>query len=81
MAIGTVVGALAGPRGMVAGMFSGVFGGALGRRIFQLFEEFDEKWQNDRFAALNAEIDEDDVVFVDGTLNPLGGQLMSTCRL
>jgi|KBSMisStaDraftv2_1062788.scaffolds.fasta_scaffold00025_15 uncharacterized membrane protein len=82
MAIGTVVGALAGPIGMVAGMFSGVLGGAIWEaEYFSFSEEFGMKVANKMqpdTTALIAEIDEDNVVFVDGTLNSLGGQLMRT---
>jgi len=63
-------------------MFSGVLGGAIWEaEYFSFSEEFGMKVANKMqpdTTALIAEIDEDNVVFVDGTLNSLGGQLMRT---
>ena len=82
MAIGSLVGAIAGPVGMAVGMFAGTVGGmAWEADYFSFSEDFGSKVTNkmspDTF-ALVAEIDEDNVVFVDGTLAPLGGVVVRT---
>lgn len=79
MAVGTFVGALAGPVGMVAGMISGTLGGALWESdYFGFSEDFGSKVSSKMLpgtVAVIAEVEEENVVFVDSTLAPLGGQL------
>ncbi|MFI5156336.1 MAG: DUF1269 domain-containing protein [Chitinophagales bacterium] len=82
MAVGTLVGAIAGPVGMAVGMFTGTLGGiAWESDYFSFSEDFGSKVTNKMSPgtfALVAEIDEDNNVFVDGTLAPLGGVVVRT---
>jgi uncharacterized membrane protein len=82
MAIGTLIGSLAGPVGVVAGMFTGTLAGmAMEEDHYGFAEDFTSK-VNARLqpgeTALVAEIDEDNQVFVDGYLTPLGATLTRT---
>jgi uncharacterized membrane protein len=79
MAIGALIGALAGPVGLVAGMFTGtVAGGAIETDTYGFAEDFVSKAAGQLqpgMAAVIAEIAEDDPVFVDSSLSPLGAIL------
>jgi len=82
MAIGTLIGSLAGPVGVVAGMFTGTLAGmAMEEDHYGFAEDFTSK-VNARLqpgeTAVVAEIDEDNQVFVDGYLTPLGATLTRT---
>jgi uncharacterized membrane protein len=82
MAIGALIGSLAGPVGFVAGIFTGTLAGMAAEEDHYGFtEEVTSKLaaqlQPGETAVL-AEIDEDDEVFVDGTLKPLGATLTRT---
>jgi len=76
MAIGTLIGALAGPVGLVAGMFTGtVAGAAIETENYGFAEDFISKAAGQLqpgMASVIAEIEEDDPVFVDSSLSPLG---------
>jgi uncharacterized membrane protein len=76
MAIGALIGALAGPVGLVAGMFTGtVAGAAIETENYGFAEGFISKAAGQLqpgMAAVIAEIEEDDPVFVDSSLRSLG---------
>ena len=82
MAIGTLIGSLAGPVGFVAGMFTGTVAGmAMEEDHYGFTEDFTSKvlaQLQPGETAVVAEIDEDDDVFVDGSLKPLGATLTRT---
>jgi uncharacterized membrane protein len=82
MAIGTLIGALAGPVGVVAGMFTGTLAGMVMEEDHYGFnEDFTSKVSaqlQPGETAVVAEIDEDNEVFVDSSLNPLGATLTRT---
>jgi uncharacterized membrane protein len=82
MAVGTLIGALAGPVGVVAGMFTGTLAGmAMEEDHYGFTEDFTSKVLTQLQpgeTAVVAEIDEDNEVFVDGSLNPLGATLTRT---
>jgi uncharacterized membrane protein len=79
MAIGTLIGALAGPVGLVAGMFTGtVAGAAIETENYGFAEDFVSKASGQLqpgMAAVIAEIEEGDPVFVNSSLTPLGAVL------
>lgn len=79
MAIGTLIGALAGPVGLVAGMFTGtVAGAAIEADNYGFADDFIAKAAGQLqpgMVAVIAEIEEDDPVFVDSSLTPLGALL------
>jgi len=80
MAMGTLVGAMAGPLGMAVGMMAGTISGtAWEADYFSFSENFGSKVASKMSpgtVALIAEIDEDNPVFVDGTLSPLAGNIL-----
>jgi uncharacterized membrane protein len=82
MAVGTLIGALAGPVGVAAGMLTGTLTGAvLEEDHSDLSEELISKAMGQLepgMAAIVAEIDEDDEIFVDSSLTPLGATLTRT---
>jgi uncharacterized membrane protein len=82
MAIGALVGALAGPVGLVAGMLTGtVAGAAIETENYGFAEDFISTAAGQLqpgMAAVIAEIEEDDPVFVDSSLNSLGAILTRT---
>jgi uncharacterized membrane protein len=82
MAVGTLIGALAGPVGVVVGMFTGTLAGMAAEEDHYGFtEDFTSKvlaQLQPGETAVVAEIDEDNEVFVDGSLNPLGATLTRT---
>jgi uncharacterized membrane protein len=82
MAIGTLVGTLAGPVGIVIGMFTGTLAGeAMEDDHYGFSEDVISKALNQLqpgSAAIIAEIDEDEEVFVDSALAPLGATLTRT---
>jgi uncharacterized membrane protein len=82
MAIGTLIGSLAGPVGVVAGMFTGTLAGMAAEEDHYGFtEDFTAKvlaQLQPGETAVVAEIDEDNEVFVDGSLTPLGATLTRT---
>jgi uncharacterized membrane protein len=79
MAIGTLIGALAGPVGLVAGMFTGtVAGAALETEKYGFADDFISSAAGQLqpgMAAIIAEIEESDPVFVNSSLTPLGAVL------
>lgn len=79
MAIGTLVGALAGPVGLVAGMLTGTLTGAAAEvDDYGFAEDFLSRAAGQlqpEMAAIVAEIEEEDPVFVDSSLTPLGAIL------
>lgn len=82
MAIGALIGSLAGPVGLVAGMFTGTLVGIAAEEDHYGFtEDFTSKLVaqlQPGETAVIAEIDEDDEVFVDSSLKPLGATLTRT---
>ena len=82
MAIGTLIGSLAGPVGVVAGMFTGTLAGmVMEEGHYGFTEDFTSKvlaQLQPGETAVVAEIDEDNAVFVDGSLKPLGATLTRT---
>jgi uncharacterized membrane protein len=79
MAIGALIGALAGPVGLVTGMLVGTLSGAAAEVDTYGFEEdfiasASEQLQPG-MAAVVAEIEEDDTVFVDSSITPLAAML------
>lgn len=82
MALGTLVGAFAGPVGILAGMLLGTMGGALWEANYYNFtEEFSSKVADSLkpgYTALIAEVDEDNEVFADTYIISLGGTLLRT---
>jgi uncharacterized membrane protein len=82
MAIGTLIGSLAGPVGVLAGMFTGTLAGMVMEEDHYGFtEDFTSKalaQLQPGETAVVAEIDEDNEVFVDGTLKPMGATLTRT---
>jgi len=79
MAVGTLIGALAGPVGMVAGMFAGTLTGALAESDnYGFAEDFISGAAGQLqpgMTAIIAEIEESDPVFVDSSLTPLGATI------
>jgi uncharacterized membrane protein len=79
MAIGALIGALAGPVGLVTGMLVGTVSGAAAEVDTYGFEEdFISKASEQLqpgMAAVIAEIEEDDSVFVDSSLTPIAAML------
>lgn len=82
MAIGTLVGSLAGPVGVVAGMLTGTLAGMVSEEDHYGFtEDFTSKvlaQLQPGETAVVAEIDEDNKIFVDSSLKPLGATLTRT---
>lgn len=82
MAVGTLIGALAGPVGLVIGMFTGTLTGAvLEEDQYGFSEDFAFKaigQLQPGTVAIVAEIDEDNEVFVNSSLAPLGATLTRT---
>jgi len=82
LAIGSLVGALAGPVGLVLGMFTGTLAGAaMEADDYGFAEDFLTKTADalaPGAAAVIAEVEEDDPVFVDSSLSPLGAVLTRT---
>ncbi|MBV7533137.1 DUF1269 domain-containing protein [Chitinophaga sp. sic0106] len=82
MALGTLVGAFAGPVGILAGMLLGTMGGAVWEaNYFNFTEEFSRKVADSLkpgYTALIAEVDEDNEVFADTYIKSLGGTLLRT---
>src|SRR6185295_6445491 len=79
MAIGSLLGALAGPVGLMIGMASGTLAGAaLESDHFSFAEDFGSKaikqLQSGAIAII-AEVDEDSPVFIDSALTPLGATI------
>src|ERR1700761_997342 len=79
MAVGTIIGALAGPVGMVTGMLLGTLTG-------EVAELDDYGFEDDFFSKVTAElkpgtsvvvmeVEEDDPVFIDSTLTMMGTEL------
>ncbi|HXB08683.1 MAG TPA: DUF1269 domain-containing protein [Puia sp.] len=82
MAIGSLVGAFAGPVGLALGMVTGTLAGAaIETDDYGFAEDFVTKI-TDQLApgtvAVIAEVEEDDPVFIDSSLNPLGATLTRT---
>jgi uncharacterized membrane protein len=82
LAIGTFIGSLAGPVGMVVGMFTGALvGQAEEADDYGFAADFvsgvAEKLQPGT-AAIVAEVEEDDPVFIDSTLNMIGATVTRT---
>jgi uncharacterized membrane protein len=79
MAVGALIGALAGPVGLVAGMFTGTLvGEAEESDQFGFAEDFISgaaAQLQPGMAAVIAEVEESDPVFIDSSLTPLGGTL------
>jgi uncharacterized membrane protein len=79
MALGTLIGAIGGPVGMVIGMLTGTAIGAVGEVDYDDFSEDFVNKVSDRLkageVAILAEISEDNPVFVDGVVTPLGGSI------
>jgi len=79
MAIGTLIGSLAGPVGLLAGMFTGTLAGAAAEADNYGFAEDFIAGAADQLQpgmiAVIAEVEEDDPVFVNGSLTPLGATL------
>src|ERR1700743_2043849 len=79
MAVGAVIGSLAGPVGLVAGMFTGTLAGAVVESDNFGFAEDFVSGAADQLkpgmAAIVAELEESDVVFVDSSITPLGATL------
>ncbi|HET6254629.1 MAG TPA: DUF1269 domain-containing protein [Puia sp.] len=79
MAIGTLIGALAGPVGLVTGMLAGTVTGAVVEADHYGFAEDFVSGAADKLqpgtAAVIAEVEEDDPVFIDSSLTPLGAML------
>jgi uncharacterized membrane protein len=82
MAVGTLIGALAGPVGLVAGMFAGtVTGAAAEADNFGFAEDFISGAADHLqpgMTAVIAEIEESDPVFVDSSLAQVGATLTRT---
>ncbi|MBV8253585.1 MAG: DUF1269 domain-containing protein [Chitinophaga sp.] len=80
MALGTLVGAFAGPVGILAGMLVGTVSGAVWEAHYYNFaEDFSTKVAaslQPGHTALIAEIDEDNEVFADSYIKSLGGTLI-----
>jgi uncharacterized membrane protein len=79
MAIGTLIGSLAGPVGLLAGMFTGTLtGAAVEADNYGFAEDFvagaADQLQPGTIAVI-AEVEEDDPVFVNSSLTPLGATL------
>jgi uncharacterized membrane protein len=82
LAIGSLIGSLAGPVGVLLGMFTGTMtGAALESDYYSFSEDFATKavdqLQPDSLAII-AEIEEDNVVFVDSSLLSLDAKLLRT---
>jgi uncharacterized membrane protein len=79
MTIGTLIGALAGPVGLVAGMFTGTLAGAaMEADNYGFAEDFISDAADQLqpgMVSLVAEIEEDEPVFIDSSLAPLGATL------
>jgi uncharacterized membrane protein len=82
MAVGTLVGSLAGPVGMVLGMFTGTMVGAADEAddygFAADFVSGVEEHLQPGTAAVVAEVEEDDPVFIDSTLNMIGATVTRT---
>lgn len=82
MAIGVLVGALAGPVGLLLGMFTGTLAGAaLEADDYGFAEDFLAKVTDQLApgtAAVIAEVEEDDPEFIDSTLSLMGATLTRT---
>ena len=82
MAIGTLIGVLGGPVGVAIGMLTGTLAGAvLDEDQYGFSEEFRSRAINQLqpgTVAIIAEMDEDNEIFVDSTLAPLGGSITRT---
>jgi uncharacterized membrane protein len=82
MAIGTIIGSLAGPVGMVVGMFTGTLVGAADEADDYGFAADFVSGVGEHLqpgtAAVVAEIEEDDPVFIDSTLSMLGATVTRT---
>jgi len=79
MAIGTLIGSLAGPVGLLAGMFTGTLtGAAVEADNYGFAEDFiagaADQLQPGMIAVI-AEVEEDDPVFINSSLTPLGATL------
>jgi uncharacterized membrane protein len=74
--LGTLVGAIGGPVGMLVGMFSGSLAGTLAETDYDDFSEDFMAKVNRHLqpgtSALMAEVEEDNPVFIDTSLSPLG---------
>ena len=79
MAIGTLIGSLAGPVGLLVGMFTGTLtGAAVEADNYGFAADFVAKAADQLqpgMISVIAEVEEDDPVFVDGSLTPLGATL------
>ncbi|GGB24324.1 DUF1269 domain-containing protein [Puia dinghuensis] len=79
MTIGTLIGALAGPVGMLAGMLTGTLAGAaMEVDDYGFAEDFVSKAADHLqpgTIAIIAEVEEDNNIFIDDSLNPLGATL------
>jgi len=79
MAIGSLIGALAGPVGLLAGMFTGTLVGAASEMDYYDFSESFGSKALDQLqpgmVAIVAEIDEDNPLFIDSSLTPLGATI------
>lgn len=79
MAVGALIGALAGPVGLVAGMFTGTLAGGLAESDqYGFAEDFVSGAAGQLqpgMAAVIAEVEESDPVFINSSLAPLGGTL------
>ncbi|NIG54117.1 DUF1269 domain-containing protein [Chitinophaga sp. Cy-1792] len=82
MALGTLIGAFAGPVGILAGMLVGTISGAIWESNYYSFtQEFSNKIAGELqpgYTALIAEVDEDNEVFVDSYVKSLGGSVTRT---
>jgi uncharacterized membrane protein len=82
LAIGSLIGSLAGPVGVLLGMFTGTMtGAALESDYYSFSEDFATKAVDQlqpNSLAIIAEIEEDDIVFVDSSLLPLDAKLLRT---
>ena len=79
MTIGTLIGALAGPVGMLAGMLTGTLAGAaMEADDYGFAEDFVSKAADHLqpgAIAIIAEVEEDNNIFIDDSLTPLGATL------